>query len=235
VVIGETQQDTEDIFISHAKETGSEIYFADKHFNCRLEDSETLTGERKFIIRNLKENKMISGLIPLGGDYQAKNMQTLFQSFICLKRIFKISEKNLLDGIKKVIVNTGLTGRWQILKTNPLTICDTGHNKEGLEYVIKQISRVPSTGVHMVIGFVSDKDLSTILPLFPRHAKYYFTKASVQRALDEKVLKSKASEFALEGNSYSTVVEAHRAALSKALPTDLIFIGGSTFIVAEVI
>lgn len=235
VVIGETQKDTEDIFISHAKETGSEINFADKNFNCRFEDSETLAVERKFVIRKLEENKIISGLIPLGGDYQTKNLQTLFQAFIYLKRIFRISEKNLLDGIQKVIANTGLKGRWQVLNTNPLTICDTGHNKEGLEYVMKQINRVPSTGVHMVIGFVSDKDLSTILPLFPRHARYYFTKASVQRALDEKVLKSKASEFALEGNSYSTVVKALRAALSKALPTDLVFIGGSTFIVAEVI
>ena len=235
VVIGETQQDTEDIFISHAKETGSEIYFADKHFNCRLEDSETLTGERKFIIRNLKENKMISGLIPLGGDYQAKNMQTLFQSFICLKRIFKISEKNLLDGIKKVIVNTGLTGRWQILKTNPLTICDTGHNKEGLEYVIKQILQIRAAKRHMVIGFVSDKDLDSVLPLFPADSVYYFTKASVPRARDEKRLMAEAGRYGLHGNCYETVKEAYAAALKNSLPEDLIFIGGSTFVVAEVI
>ena len=93
---------------------------------------------------------------------------------------------NIIRGIRKVIINTGLSGRWQILGHNPLTICDTGHNKEGLEYVMNQIERIPKTGLHMIIGFVNDKDLSSVLPLFPKDAVYYFTKASVPRALDEK-------------------------------------------------
>ncbi len=234
-VIGETKPDTKNIFISRASETKSEIYFADVNFKCRLKDTASQAGVRSFVISDLVEHKMTSGVIPLGGEYQMKNLQTLFQSFKCLEKIFKFSEKNLLDGIKRVIINTGLKGRWQILKRNPLTICDTGHNKEGLEYVMKQISRIPSTGLHIIIGFVSDKDLNSIFPLFPSQAKYYFTKASVPRALDEKILKEKASAFGLEGDSYTTVNKALKSAFSKALSTDLVFVGGSTFVVAEVI
>jgi dihydrofolate synthase/folylpolyglutamate synthase len=235
VVIGETQPDTKDIFISRASETRSEIYFADVNFICSMEDKVSQARECSFFINDLVEHKITSGAIPLGGEYQVKNLQTLFQSFRCLEKIFKFSERNLLDGIKRVVINTGLKGRWQILKRNPLTICDTGHNKEGLEYVMKQISRIPSTGLHIIIGFVSDKDLSSIFPLFPSQAKYYFTKASVPRALDEKILKEKASAFGLEGDSYTTVNKALKSAFSKALSTDLVFVGGSTFVVAEVI
>jgi dihydrofolate synthase / folylpolyglutamate synthase len=235
VVIGETHPETSGIFISKATETASEIFFADSNFNCALDCHALTDSDRKFTITDLADNKKISGLIPLGGDYQSKNLQTLFQVFKSLKERLNISDSDILHGIEKVIVNTGLMGRWQILGRNPLTICDTGHNKEGLEYIMCQINKIPSTGLHVVVGFVKDKDLTSILPLFPKKAKYYFTRASIPRALDEKILMSEASGYDLSGESYSTVNKALKAALSKALPTDLVFIGGSTFVVAEVI
>lgn len=235
VVIGESNNETDNIFISRASEKGSAFYFADHNFTCELGDLKNQAGERDFIITDLTEKRKIRGQIPLGGDYQGKNLKTLFQACKILKDQFGITEKTILKGIRNVKINTGLNGRWQILSNNPLTICDTGHNKEGLEYVIRQISKVSAKQVHFVIGFVSDKDLSLVLPLFPENGRYYFTKASVPRALDEKILKSKASEYGLKGNSYSNVNKALRAARLNAGETDLIFIGGSTFIVAEVI
>ncbi len=122
-----------------------------------------------------------------------------------------------------------------MLSDSPLTVCDTGHNREGLEYVVRQISITPKKKLHMVIGFVNDKDLSLVLPLLPRDATYYFTRASVPRALDEKVLKAEAEKYGISGNSYKTVAEALEAARTSADTDDMIFIGGSTFVVAEVV
>lgn len=146
-----------------------------------------------------------------------------------------LSELNLADGIANVIKNTGLMGRWQVLSRNPLTVCDTGHNEHGLKYVIKQIARTPKKNLHMILGFVNDKDLTLVLPLFPKDAKYYFTKASVPRAMDEVVLRDRAAEFGLIGQPYINVHAALKAAGQNAGSTDLIFIGGSTFIVADAI
>jgi dihydrofolate synthase / folylpolyglutamate synthase len=126
-------------------------------------------------------------------------------------------------------------GRWQTIGKEPLTICDTGHNREGLEYVMNQLNALPKTGLHFVIGFVNDKDLSSVLPLFPADAHYYFTRASVPRALDEKLLRQQASEFGLRGDSYPDVATALHSARGRASATDVIFIGGSTFIVADVL
>ncbi|MCJ7448557.1 MAG: bifunctional folylpolyglutamate synthase/dihydrofolate synthase [Bacteroidales bacterium] len=235
VVIGETQPETENIFVLAASAAGSEISFADRNFAGSLEELNSMTGERQFLIADQSGQRKISGVTPLGGDYQLKNLQTVFQVFKSLAGVLNLSEKNIIDGIRKVILNTDLKGRWQILNHNPLTVCDTGHNKEGLEYVIRQIAGIPKTGLHMIIGFVSDKDISSILPLFPVDAEYYFTRASVPRALDEKILQSKALEYNLKGNSYPDMNKALKAARSNASETDLIFIGGSTFIVAEVV
>jgi dihydrofolate synthase/folylpolyglutamate synthase len=235
VVIGETQQRIKNIFISYAAGKGSDIYFTDDKYRCRLDKSINLTGERHFEVEYCFENRKISGIIPLGGDYQIRNLQTLFQSFDILKHSFDLSEIHLMNGINNTVLNTGLKGRWQILDNKPLTVCDTGHNMEGLEYVIRQIKGIQKTGLHIVLGFVNDKDISTILSLFPTDAVYYFTRASVPRALDEKILASRASDFGLKGECYPDVRKALRAARRNASDSDMIFIGGSTFIVAEVI
>ncbi len=233
VEIGETQAETKTLFIKKAKESGSPIYFADQNISCELFDIEYRTGLRPYRITDKLLNTSSDGKTPLGGDYQTKNIQTVFQAFKILGSLLALNDKNLYDGIRKVVSNTHLMGRWQILSRKPLTICDTGHNREGLEYVVRQISRTPKAKLHVVIGFVSDKDRGSVLPLFPHDAVYYFTKASVPRALDEKVLMTEAEGFGLTGKSFPDVKSAVRAARDAASPADLIFIGGSTFIVAD--
>jgi dihydrofolate synthase / folylpolyglutamate synthase len=183
----------------------------------------------------LSTNRKFAGKTLLGGDYQSKNLQTVFTVFNMLKDIFYVSEKNITEGIRKVVTNTGLHGRWQILSTSPLTICDTAHNREGLEYVLKQIQRIPKSALHIILGFVNDKDLESVFPLFPTDAFYYFTKASVPRALNEVILKSEAGKFGLFGQSFTDVATALDCARKNAKQSDMIFIGGSTFVVAEVV
>jgi dihydrofolate synthase/folylpolyglutamate synthase len=235
VVISETHPTTKEVFISRAAESGSPISFADKRFSCNLEESDSLKGERRYKMTDLVTHQEFEGETVLGGDYQSENMKAVFSVFYNLKGGFNFSDKNITDGIRNVVINTGLKGRWQILSHDPLTICDTGHNKEGLEYVIKQIRRIPKSGLHMIIGFVNDKDLRSVLPLFPTDAIYYFTKASIPRALDIEILKSEASNYGLNGESYPDVKTALYYARENAAQSDMIFIGGSIFIVAEVI
>jgi dihydrofolate synthase/folylpolyglutamate synthase len=233
VVIGESQDETSGVFITQAAELKSEIIFADEHFSCFMEEYKNSIVEREYVITDNDNDISYKGLTVLAGDYQSKNLITVYQVFKSLKGILHFTDKNIKDGILKVISNTGLKGRWQVLSNNPLIVCDTGHNKEGLEYVLNQINRVPKSGLHMVIGFVNDKDLTSLLPLFPKDAHYYFTKASVPRALDENILMMQAAEYGLIGNSYQDVKTAMTAASETASGTDMIFIGGSTFIVAD--
>jgi dihydrofolate synthase/folylpolyglutamate synthase len=233
VVIGETQKETKEVFIRQAEEYGSVITFADQHFSCQMVESDSATGEREYVIGDIDRDKTYKGLTVLGGDYQSKNLVTVYQVFKSLKGILNFTDENITNGIHRVIINTGLSGRWQVLGQNPLIVCDTGHNKEGLEYVLNQIKRIPKSGLHMVIGFVNDKDLSSVLPLFPQDAYYYFTKASVPRALDENILQKKAGEFGLKGSCCPNVKAALNAAVENASKNDMIFIGGSTFIVAD--
>jgi dihydrofolate synthase/folylpolyglutamate synthase len=235
VVIGENQEFSREVFIRKAADTNSELFFADTFCSCRLESLNTDSGFRKFILMQKKEPNEISGETPLGGEYQVKNIQTVTCSIEILRSQLNISPDNFIDGIRKTIINTGLLGRWQILGKEPLMICDTGHNKEGLEYVIDQIHKTPKVRLHMVIGFVNDKDLNSVLPLFPVDAIYYFTKASVPRALDQNILKLEAAGSGLSGKSFETVALAVNAAMSSADKDDMIFIGGSTFVVADLL
>jgi dihydrofolate synthase/folylpolyglutamate synthase len=235
VIISETQPETENVFLKKADESDSSISFADKLYSCTLETNGRLKHSRDYEVTELNSGKKFSGKSVLAGDYQQKNIQAVFAAFRYLKSVFNITDENVIVGIEKVVQNTGLAGRWQILSEAPLTICDTGHNKEGLEYVIRQINRLPKTVLHIILGFVNDKDLRSVLPLFPEDAHYYFTKASVPRALNEEILKSEAAKYGLEGECFGDVKTALKAARSKAGPSDLIFIGGSTFIVAEVV
>jgi dihydrofolate synthase/folylpolyglutamate synthase len=235
VVIGESAKETKDVFIEKARETDSVICFADEEFRCVIENNSTGRGDWKFTVEKADRNEKVSGYIPIGGDYQSKNIQTVFCVCEHLEADLNITQKAILKGIRNVITNTGLMGRWQILKQKPLIICDTGHNFEGLKYTMNQIRRIPARRVHMILGFVADKELSPIFPLLPSDAVYYFTKASIPRALDENILREKARAYGLKGNSFNTVAEALDEAKSNASENDLIYIGGSTFIVAEVI
>ena len=211
VVIGEFQDETYPVFESIAKEHKSPLFLA----------SSTI------------ENNYISDL---KGSYQIHNIKTVLQTIAILKSIgYKISEENSKEGLQKVIKNTGLLGRWQILKNEPKVICDTGHNKEGLQYVFKQLEQESFKKLHIVFGVVNDKDLNSILPLFPKNAIYYFCKPNIPRGLNEIELQKKCLTFDLVGNVYSSVEDAYKSALILADKNDLIFVGGSTFIVAEVV
>jgi dihydrofolate synthase/folylpolyglutamate synthase len=234
-VIGETTEETRDIFLAKSKDTDSGIFFAENNYHCTLEPPIDIYGEREYHIKNLLENIEYEGAIPLGGDYQEKNIKTVFQALSLISGEFGISDNNIINGIRNVIKNTSLSGRWQVIHRNPVVICDTGHNREGLEYVTRQLKALKTGRLHFVIGFVSDKDLTQVLPLFPEDAEYYFTKASVPRALDEKKLMSAASTCNLHGKSFADVKSALSAAISNASGDDIVFVGGSTFIVAEVI
>jgi dihydrofolate synthase / folylpolyglutamate synthase len=235
VVIGETQPFVKEVFASRAVEYDSTISFADRRFSCYLHEDDILSGERRYIITDLLTQRKYEGKTVLCGDYQSRNLQVVFCSALNLRPIFRLSDRNISDGIRNVVRNTGLAGRWQLLNLEPLTICDTAHNKEGLEYVIRQIRRIPKSALHIILGFVNDKDLNSLLPLFPSEAIYYFAKASVPRALDEEILKTEAARFGLTGDSYPDVKTALEQANEAAEKSDMIFIGGSTFVVAEVV
>ena len=182
---------------------------------------------------DFKINKYESGL---KGNYQQENIRTVMAAVNELRqRAWQIPENAIKAGLKNVVKNTGLRGRWDILQTNPLVIADTAHNQDGITAVMKQLLEMPHKNLHMVLSFVNDKDLNKILPLFPKNATYYFSKAQIPRALDEKILQHKAAKHGLKGQSFSNITQAYQAAKEAAGTDDLIYIGGSTFTVAEVL
>ena len=211
VVIGEYTEETKAVFLKKSKQEQSPIVFAEDVSTPKLE-------------------------LDLLGDYQLKNSQTAYTALSVLKKMgWNISKETIQAGLKKVIVNTGLAGRWQILNHSPKIICDTAHNRDGLTFVMKQLSAISCDQLHIVIGFLDDKNLDIILPLFPKNATYYFCKPNVDRGLDEDKLKQKASKYTLVGQTYSSVNEAYNKSLTVATKNDVIFVGGSTFVVAEVL
>ncbi|MDM8003314.1 MAG: folylpolyglutamate synthase/dihydrofolate synthase family protein [Bacteroidota bacterium] len=233
VVIGETQDETSEVFIRRAKEMNAPIIFADSLYSCTLGKINPGNAMRQYWITGPVEGMKMRGETPLGGLAQKKNLQTAAAVAENLSAGFGISRDHFLRGVAGVVKSTGLMGRWQILSRSPLTVCDTGHNREGLEYVMRQVRATARGKLHMVIGFVNDKDLGSVLPLFPKNAVYYFTRASVPRALDENMLMAAAESYGLKGSSYPSVPGALAAARAAAAAGDMIFIGGSTFVVAD--
>lgn len=233
VVISETQDGISNVFISAAQQKKSDIRFADQEFECSLADLNYSTGRRLYSVLEKSAGRSFKGEILLGGDYQSKNIQAVFQSVRVLQETIPCSDENIVNGIRRTVGNTGLMGRWQIVGRKPLVICDTGHNLEGLSYVLSQLKKLGGKKLHIVIGFVNDKDRGSVLPLFPANAYYYFTRASVPRALDEEILMAEASRWNLEGSAYPGVESAVRSALDAASENDIVFVGGSTFVVAD--
>ena len=212
VVVGEYVAETKNVFIKKASESQSTIYFAS----------------------DLVDETYPSALL---GDYQKHNKKTVLQTIkvLQIQNEYKISDKNIKDGFLNVLKNTNLQGRWQQILDNPKVICDTAHNKEGLKIVLNQVSKEEFQSLHFVLGFVNDKDLKEILPLFPQNAKYYFCKPNILRGLDAEILYNEAKAFGLTGNIYSSISEAYQSALKNAGNDDFIYIGGSTFVVAEIL
>jgi len=238
VVIGEIQNETKPVFVKKAAECNSKIYFAENKYAAVNPKHITKNGKRYLVVDILKEGKVYvkdlhSELI---GFYQLKNIQTIFCAVDRLNEAgYKIEKEHVLYGIENVISQTSLLGRWQILNQHPLTIADTGHNEAGINEIMQQLKSTPYKKLHFVFGVVKDKDPTPVLKLLPKDATYYFCKANIPRSLDENELAETAAHYGLKGETYSTVKEAVKAAQTKTKEGDLIFIGGSTFVVAEAI
>ncbi|MCL6460244.1 MAG: bifunctional folylpolyglutamate synthase/dihydrofolate synthase [Flavobacterium micromati] len=212
VVIGEYISQSKPVFLAKAKENESAIYFA----------------------ADLISKDYASDLI---GDYQVQNKKTVVQTITVLNQQnkFKISQKNISSGLLNIVENTGFRGRWQQIGNSPKVICDTAHNKHGLEIVLNQIEKEVFETLHIVLGVVNDKDLDEILPLFPKKAVYYFCKPNIPRGLNAIILQQKAINYELYGEGFNSVSDAYTFAASKASRADFIYVGGSTFVVAEIL
>lgn len=238
VVIGESYPESDDVFRKRSGEENSPVFFADEVW--QLEGFEYAHEEKQLLhvhLLNAEDGRLQEIYTDLVGSYQLKNVITVSAARDVINRAtdFRISDAHFLAGLRNVTGNTGLKGRWQTLGTSPLIIADTGHNKPGLTCVLAQLQTYTYTTLRMVIGFVNDKDVDEVLKLFPREAVYYFTRADIPRAMDEKILAEKAHTNGLTGQPYPTVAEALQAAKNDAAGSDLIFVGGSTFVVAEVV
>ena len=235
VIIGETHPQTSLIFTGIAKDLGAPIGFADQNFNSGI-GLFSIDNRQVFTVRSGGRVAYENIKLDLLGSYQSKNICTVLASVEELRTHgWTIPETAIRKGLNNVCENTGLMGRWQIIGSNPRIICDTGHNEGGIREVVSQIRQTPYKKLHFIIGMVNDKDIAGVLHLLPNEAIYYFTKASIPRALDEKQLMKMAAFFKLQGSSFPTVQEALAAARQNADIDDLIFVGGSTFVVAEVI
>lgn len=234
VVIGEYQEETFPVFMEKSRLHKSELILAMQHVNVLYFKSSV--QQAAFDVQFQFGLYWKNVFCDLNGLYQEKNIRTVLA---CLEPIrkagFQFTEKQIRNGLEMVKRNTGLMGRWQVLGKNPSIICDTGHNVNGIEYVVNQIRLQDYEKLHMVIGMVKDKDIKKVLSMLPKNADYYFTKASIPRALSEIELQQQAIEFSLKGKTYPSVKEALETAKKNASSEDLIFVGGSTFVVAEVV
>jgi len=208
IVVGRKQNETTKVFVQKAKELKASLFFA--------QDMESPL---------LKTD--------LQGGYQKENLQTAFAALKIIQPEFNIDLDKALAGFIKVYANTNFSGRWQTINNNPKTICDVGHNEEGIKWVLENLKSEKFENLHFVLGMVSDKEHDKILNLLPKSARYYFCKPNVPRGLDAEILISKAKNFNLQGNVYKSVKSALKAAQSNAMQNDLVLVGGSTFVVAE--
>ncbi|MEN8116167.1 MAG: folylpolyglutamate synthase/dihydrofolate synthase family protein [Bacteroidota bacterium] len=235
VVIGATQKETKEVFIETARNKNADIFFADHEYKVNyamlgLDGRQALNVEKdgKVLFPELK--------LDLLGVYQQKNIPAVLKSVELLKqKRFNISDKSLFNGLANVADITGLLGRWQVIGNNPLVVCDIGHNEDGIKAVVQQIENTAFKNLHIVFGTVGDKNPDKVLNLLPKNAWYYFAKANIPRAMDAEKLAERAVGFGLLGKSYDSVDEALENAKANAGKNDFIFVGGSTFVVAEIL
>lgn len=237
VIVGETHSETIKIFEEYADEMLSEIVFADQRY--QVEKSFLTANQYRLfsIVKKDRRIKVYEGLkTQLLGEYQEKNVLTVLTSIDQLRESgIEISDHHIFRGLRNVISVTGLFGRWQILSEKPYIVCDTGHNADGIRQVVRQIQSCKYRKLFIVFGMVGDKDVESVLSLLPADAVYFFTKAQNTRAMNEEFLIEIAKKHGLSGNCYTTVNEAFSTAKAIANDEDMIFVGGSTFVVAEVI
>ncbi|MGQ9846462.1 MAG: bifunctional folylpolyglutamate synthase/dihydrofolate synthase [Bacteroidales bacterium] len=236
LIVGERQPIIDKIFINYAKNLDAPFYFADDEYKIK---NVFTTQNHLLQLEIYKNGKLfLPGLqFQLLGKYQSRNIPGILKAVdLLLEQGFQISEQNIFRAFKSVIDLTGLYGRWQLLNTNPLTICDIGHNYPGLKWNLEHLTEIKNKGkIYFVLGFVKDKDIENILTLFPTDANYIFTQASIPRALDANQLKTLAAQKGISGIVIPKVKDAYQYALQQAQKDDIIYIGGSTFVVAEIL
>jgi len=236
LVVGKKQAGVKDVFEEVASQKSATIYYADDHFEMRRVRT---TDNNRQLFDVWYDGQMFLEKMdsPLLANYQAGNMATALQTIRVLQEsgLIQLTSEIIRNGMQKVLENTGLQGRWQTLSSNPLTICDTGHNPEGIQAVVDQIGNTDFENLHFVFGMVNDKSPETILYLLPKHATYYFCKADIPRGMDAVELQEVAFKAGLRGKSFNSVTDAFHSAVNNSGTNDLVFIGGSTFVVAEVL
>jgi len=233
VIIGKTQQETVPVFIEKANEKSAPITFVDQVWKIHfVERNDSI---QSFEVQRLNETSFPLKL-DLLGSYQASNLPGILEAIRQLNEIgWSISDQSIHKGLQAVKSSTGLMGRWQLLSTNPRIICDTGHNEDGIKEVMGMLKNECYMQLHVVIGMVGDKEVDKVLQLFPKDAQYYFTQAAIPRAMPVEILQTKAEAYKLQGSAFKNVTEALESAKRAAENDDLIFVGGSTFVVAEVV
>ena len=242
VIIGEYQPDIANIFLQKAAKEEADISFASDDFEVELKvESEKFKVKSRDLIdlqiqSNSSQLTTYNLQLDLTGSYQLKNIKTVLSAVKQLREQgFVITDEHLQIALRQVKTLTGLHGRWEVLSIDPLTICDTGHNPEGIQEVLKNINATPYQHLHFVVGMVNDKDISKVLSMLPTDATYYFCKPDIPRGLEAESLKHQAESFGLSGEIYPNVKTAYQSAQKNATKSDLVFVGGSTFVVAEVV
>ena len=245
VIIGEYQPEVSQVFIDKARSVEAPLSFASEEWSLEVKgERQKVKGFGRLEIRVNDSGLVTPGselrtqdlILDLTGTYQLKNVKTVLSAVAELRRQgFVIADEHVARALQQVGKLTGLRGRWEVLDQNPLIICDTGHNPEGIAEVLKNIKRIDYEALHFVMGVVNDKDLTKILAMLPKEATYYFCRPDIPRGLDAENLKQQAADFGLNGEAYSSVNAALKAARSAAGKDDLVFVGGSTFVVAEII
>jgi dihydrofolate synthase/folylpolyglutamate synthase len=235
IILGEANEEYNSVFEEAAAANKSRVIYAEQTF--RLDEHHHEGNKQHFELSRVRDGHKYAFELDLEGDYQWHNVITActVSDYLHEETPLTISRRAFIDGISNVIGETSLRGRWQTLQTEPRVICDTGHNAHGLHYVTEQLKSLTCGKLYCVLGFVKDKNIDEILPMFPADAHYIFTQAGVERAVDAEALASKAAEFGLQGEVVREVPKALARAKELAASGDVIFVGGSTFVVAEVV
>jgi len=235
LIVGRSEALTQKVLHSIAHERAAPLISASGKYKTRFRTMD-MEGKMQLTIGKVGASSSKTIRCDLIGEYQQENVITALTALEQLQKLkWKIAESHILDGFASVAASTGIRGRWETIGQNPRSICDTAHNPDGIAAVIRQIRQTPWQRLHMVWGMVNDKDLDMILPLLPEEASYYFTPSSVPRSMDARVLAKGAREYGLKGFPYPSVEEAYRAAQKEAGVNDMIFTGGSTFVVADLL
>lgn len=238
-IIGEYQSEVADVFTLKAYHEKAKLTFASEEWDIKVEGKRQKVKGTELLNVEVKHYAGLKTLdleLDLTGTYQLKNLKTVLSAVDELQQQgFIISDEHIKTALKQVHTLTGLNGRWQTLSTNPLTICDTGHNPDGIAEVLKNIAAIPHLHLHFVLGMVNDKDITKVLKMLPTDATYYFCRPDIPRGLAAEDLQQQAQDIGLMGDAYPSVMAALIAARFAAQPDDLIFVGGSTFVVAEIV